>query len=77
MEGFIKLIKKSCEEGDLGGVRISDMTTLSHLLFVDDVLIFLNGSFRGSHSSKNILSLFCKATGMEPNYDKSSIIFVT
>lgn len=77
MEGRSRLIKKAHERGDLGGVQISNMTTLSHLLFVDDVLIFINGYFHDSYVFKNILSLFCKATGMEPNFGKSTIICVT
>jgi len=77
MEGLSRLIKNARTVGAPGRVRISKMTSLSHILFVDDILIFLNGSFRDSYYFKNILSLFCKATGMMPNYDKPTIIFVS
>ena len=72
--GRSKHIDKNARSvGELGGVMILDMTSLSHL---DDVLIFINGSFVDSSYFKEILSLFCKATGMEPNYDNSTIICV-
>jgi len=59
-----------------GGVLISKVSYLSHLLFVDDVLIFLNGPFRDTTCFKKIISLFCKVTCMEPNFNKSTIILV-
>ena len=77
MEGFSRLIKKCREDGSLTGVWISNMSSITHLLFVDDVLIFLNGSFKDSYVFKSILSLFCKAIGMEQNFEKSTIIIVT
>jgi len=61
----------------LAGVRLSDMSSITHLLFVDDVLIFLNGSFQDSYAFKAILDLFCIATGMQPNIAKSTIIIVS
>lgn len=74
MEGLGRLLKSTRINGTLGGVEINDMTIISHLLFFDDVLIFLNGSDKDTSCFKSILSLFCKATRMEPNFDKSSII---
>jgi len=75
MEGLNRLIKSTRTNGILGGVEINDRTIILHLLFVDGVLIFLNGSFKNTSSFKSVLSLFCKAIGMEPNFDKSRIIF--
>lgn len=46
---------------------------LTHLLFVDDILIFINGSVRDSTTLNEILQLFCSATGMEIKRGKSSI----
>lgn len=74
MEGFSRLLKKERSNGTRGQVEITDMIVISHLLFVDDVLIFLNGSYRDTSCLKSILSLFCKATSMEPNHEKSTII---
>ncbi len=40
---------------------------LSYLLFVDDVLIFLNGNINDSTMFNSIIKLLCKATEMETN----------
>jgi hypothetical protein len=40
---------------------------------VDDILIFCEGTRRIVEKFKNILELFCKATGMIINLDKSTI----
>lgn len=52
---------------------MNDLCYLTHLLFVDDVLIFLDGSIRDSASFANVLSLFYRATGMMANHGKSTI----
>lgn len=43
------------------------------MLFIDDLLIFLNGSIRDTSTFFDILTLFSKATGMEENHSKSTI----
>ena len=45
-EGLSMLIKDAKRKGDLKGIRISKSFYISHLLFVDDILIFCNGSLR-------------------------------
>jgi hypothetical protein len=44
---------------------------LTHLLFVDDVLLFCFGSEREGQCFKNIVQLYNKAIGMEINENKS------
>ena len=53
--------------GDLKGALVADGLYLSHLIFVDDVLIFRNGSRHDYLDIKEIISLLSKATGMEVN----------
>jgi len=69
MEGLRRLITKPCAEGSLGGVNMSDVSYISHLFFVNDVLNFLDGCIYDCTYFKNILPLFCKATCMETNYN--------
>lgn len=73
MEGLSRLIASAEQSGDIRGLRITDIFFLTHLLFVDDVLILLNGSIRDSRAFSKILLLFSSATGMLPNQTKSSI----
>ena len=46
---------------------------LTHLLFVDDVLIFYYGSVKDFNTLDDILKLFSKATGMNINFEKSTV----
>ena len=74
MEGLSVLIKKAKEDGDLHGLHINEIMYLIHLLFFDDVLIFLDGSGQDSIQFEKILQIFCRPTGMIPNSNKSTII---
>ena len=49
------------------------MLKLTHLLFVDDVLIFCNGKRGDVEKLHNILALFGKAMGMRINERKSTL----
>ena len=55
------------------GIKIATNLNITHLLFVDDILIFCNGSIRDVEKLSEILHLFCKATGMKLNEHKYSI----
>jgi hypothetical protein len=54
------------------GIRIG-RETLTHLLFMDDVLMFTFGSYREGSQLQEILLLYNKATGMEVNCVKSAL----
>lgn len=73
MEALSKLLTATKREGLLHGLHLNALCHLTHLLFVDDVLIFLDGSQRDSSTFPDILKLFAKATGMETNHSKSTI----
>lgn len=47
---------------------------ISHLLFVDDILLFNNGRRSETKELKRILELFLKATGMLVNKEKSHLL---
>ena len=49
----------------------------SHLLFIDDILLFTNGSRRDIETLKFTLDLFLGEFGMFINDKKSSISFIT
>lgn len=73
MEGLRRLIATAKRSVDFSGLKIMEHFYLTHLLFVDDILIFLNGSVWDTTSLNDILSLFCRATWMEINKEKSTI----
>jgi hypothetical protein len=57
----------------VSGVKISNLVTISHILFVDDILVFLVGSCSNISHIKRILSRFALVTGMKINERKSTI----
>jgi len=73
MDGLSHLLASTKRDGNLHGLKISDSCFLTHLLFVDDVLIFLDGSIRDYLTFSNILSLFSSAIGKQANHGKSTI----
>jgi len=73
MEGLSRLISFAKRSGCISGLKIMEHFYLTHLLFVDDILIFINGSVWDTTSLNEILHLFCSAIGMEINRGKSSI----
>lgn len=73
MEGLSRLIVHEKRNGRLFGLKINDHCYLTHLLFVNDVLIFLDGSIRDSASFDKLLSSFSQNTGMMPNHGKYTI----
>eukprot|EP00253_Pinus_taeda_P031496 PITA_31496 len=73
MEGLSRLITSAKRSGNISGLKIMEHFDLTHLLFVDDILIFINGSVRDTTSLNEILHLFYSATGREINRGKSII----
>lgn len=72
-EGFIRFLKLACLEGEFKGIAISQVLSITHLLFVDDILIFSDGSRRSMGTLIRGLELFHIATGMAINEAKSTI----
>jgi len=75
MEGLSRLIASAKRNGDICGLKIMEDYFLTHLLFVDDVLILLDGNIWDSRSFSKILLLFSSTTGMLSNQSKSTITF--
>ena len=67
MEGCNRIILEEHKRGRLKGIKITDNCILTHLLFVDDVLVFLSGSVGDITSIRNIFSLFANAMGILVN----------
>lgn len=44
LKGLSRAITTACDRNHLTGIKIADNFFLAHLLFVDDILIFLNWS---------------------------------
>lgn len=69
-EGLSKFFLKAHFDGDFRGKFVSQALAITHLLFVDDILIFCDGSQRGLQNVCQGLDLFHTAFGMVIKDDK-------
>lgn len=72
-KGLRRFLIKAKAYGDFRGINISPGLAITHLLFVDDILIFCNGSRRGIQLLSEGMDLFRRATGMLINEEKSTV----
>ncbi|GKV25846.1 hypothetical protein SLEP1_g35229 [Rubroshorea leprosula] len=73
MEVLSRLLNKAAQEGNLPYHPNCKKTSLTHLCFVDDLLIFTDGSSRAVGELDSILKQFYLVTGLKVNYQKSEI----
>lgn len=71
IEGLSQLVLQAKSIGNVKGIKVSDHHYITHMLFVDDVLLFGIGHIDEWMYYKSIIDLFCLAIGMSINYPKS------
>jgi len=70
------MIKKALVDGTLKGIQLNrNCPTLSHLMFADDAIFFLEGTITECQNLGQILNEYCYATGQEINLNKSGVYF--
>lgn len=75
-EGLSNLIKQAILQGELEGMRISNhRPRVTHLLFVDNSLLFCKANVRQVQCIKRIISQYELCSGQKINMDKSTIFF--
>eukprot|EP00253_Pinus_taeda_P034852 PITA_34852 len=74
-EGLSRLIHKAKREEKVKGIEVAINLYITHLIFVDDILIFTNGNHNELKEFKCIFDLFIKATSMQINSGKSQVCF--
>lgn len=75
-EVLTSMINQACYANALHGLRLGvDGPLLSHLLFVDDSLFFLQASVGNCQCLMKILNDYCSASGQRVNFAKSSLFF--
>jgi hypothetical protein len=74
VDALSRLIKESRSEGLLRGLKVTASEMVSHLLFIDDIWCSIYGSLRDISSLKKTLDLYCKATCMWINLEKSCLL---
>ena len=69
------MITNARENGLIRGIKISSSLALTHLLFVDDVILLGTGTLLEWMDFEVILSTFCKASGMSISVDKLGFLY--
>ena len=75
IESLSKIILNSHWEGLIIGYQYAPNLAITHLLFVDDVLLFGIGTVSEWKDFKETLYLFCSATRMAVSIEKYSFLF--
>ncbi|XP_050944096.1 uncharacterized protein LOC127150413 [Cucumis melo] len=71
MDYISRMLDSICE--NIKGVRMKDNINLTHLLFADDILLFVEDDEPSLQNLKNIVNLFQLASDLNINLNKSTI----
>ena len=63
------------DDGVYRGISFGNDISLSHVLFVDDIVMVTDGSEQYLSSLYEILLVYCKASGMQINEKKSALYY--
>jgi hypothetical protein len=75
-EGLSCLMKHARLTEYIEGIQVaSSAPKVNHLLFADDCLMFCKASVTEAEALKQIVEVYCNASGQRVNHDKSSIYF--
>ena len=74
VEGLSRALLSAKECGDLHGIYFDNDISISHVLFIDDIVMVSDGSKKSLSTLYEVLHIFCKASRMLINDDKSSIL---
>lgn len=75
-EGLSCLLRSRGNSENLSGIIVAPTAPpVSHLLFADDSLLFAKASVEGARELKDVIEVYCNASGQSVNLQKSSIHF--
>lgn len=75
-EGFSALIQNKVDEGELQSLKVTkDAQSVSHILFVDDSLLFTSTDLNSAASFRRVIKTYEVASGLMVNFQKSSLCF--
>ena len=69
------LIGEAKDQGKLLGIKFSSTLVIIHILFIDDVVIFGQGTYEEWRCYKSIITLFSIASGMMISLVNSSFLY--
>lgn len=69
------LLRTALIPGSLSSFKIDNGSTINHLIYADDCILFVKASLQEATVVKCLLHLYCCLSGLHINPQKSSIIF--
>lgn len=75
MDNLSRPIEKEIKDKKLDTYVVNGSVSISHLIYVDDVLIFSKANPKSLGTIKRILESFTKFSGLEVNQEKSSTTY--
>jgi len=73
---LLTLMSKAIQDGSIKEIHLNPTCpTLSHLLFADDAIFFLDGMIREAQNVANVLNQYCYVSRQAINLNKSGIFF--
>ena len=70
-DALSRLIQHAKRDRSYKGIMVISYEELSHILFMDDVVMMGEGTWENFKGDEHILDLYKKATGMHINVEKS------
>jgi hypothetical protein len=74
IEGISRAIQKQVMEKNVKGIVVARGLNITHLMFVDGVILFGSGNFEEWEEFKEVMDLFCKVAEMAFSPHKSSFL---
>ena len=74
IEGLSRLLQQTKADGRIKGIKISRDLFLTHLMFIDDIMILGSGSISEWSVISGILLNFCKVSGLSINHSRSRLL---
>lgn len=75
-ESLSTLIRNAAYMGAITGLKmIINLPPLTHVLFADNVMLFVEATTMNAYELSKILNLYSRASGQQINIAKSGIIF--
>ena len=75
VEGLGRALLSAKASGYYHGISFGNDITLTHVLFVDDIVMVFDGYEQSLSILYEIMQTFCKAYGMLINVDKSALLY--